>query len=310
MNEHETLINQLEKLAQNNQPKSNFVDSLEAQLRATHLELQPEKISIMSRVFKSSERKKEKRKRRPVSPMRWLVAMLSIVIVLGFIWSVPPVRYAVSDFFYPPELEFFQVDEAYADVSTYPDDMTLFDFRETEPYIWSYPFYGVETVADAYDLYEDDFLALPEQGGIALSHVSAAFNAVYLVYDVEYENKPTNIRSSISLYQLVKPSGFNTPMTAIGMSHEENVRVRGSRGTYARAIWNLRTSSPEAKLEPFHGIIPPPNTYYRMGRNAHRLAWQDGDIVYILTMSEFLADDVSDIVAIAEQLVPYVPDED
>lgn len=326
MSKHEKFINQLEELAENNQPNNNFVDTLETQLRATHLELQPEKTSMMSRVFKSSGHRKEKRKRKPASPMRWLAATLSLVITVGLFLTIPPLRntaLSVMDVFYPPELNFFQAtNEEF--ISTY----------NTEPPTLGHRYRPMETLKLADEEVVFDFLVLPEQESLEVIHISADHNALLMIYYKKTEKEESiygdeytlpnenqkhclasgipqpicyyadEYLSVVSLYQLELPNGLLAPMTTFATDFkQEIVRVNGSSGAYVQSgVWSLY-------LPLYEGSWQRGSSYYPIG-NAHRLAWQDGDIVYVLTMSEFLADDVSDIIAVAEQLKPYIPDED
>jgi len=295
MNEHESLTKQLEKIAQNSQPDTQFVDSLENELRTAHLEMQSEKggkLIMFKQFFSQSDNKTKKRKRKPAYSMRWLAAILALVLIGGLFLTVPPLRntaVSVMDSFYPPEIKFF-----------YPTYDETFGAEKTEPFR-GIRFYKTETLEQASAIYRQDILVLPEQEGVAISQVSANPEGLILTYHIGSSHElGSGYPSVISLYQLYLPDGLPIPMAAPAQDFNQKiVRVNGVPAAYLQSgIWNLYMPS-------FWSTgLQNSSSYISIG-NAHRLAWQDGDIVYVLTMTEYLADSVDDVVAVAESLVPY-----
>lgn len=202
MNEH-NLLDQLTSLHEHNQPDADFVNRLEAEIRATH----PQPQQNGWRAY------------------RKLAALFVAGVLVTALIGLPPLRTLAEDI-----LNFFRPRQS--------DVVAMYD---TEPPMAPYDYRPMASLEDAEARVEFDFLVLPQESGFTLDQIYADHDAILLIYRTD-QPELDDIPPIIALRQLNTPANLLPPMIVPSSnSSSEVTTVRGQAASYAVAHWSLQT---------------------------------------------------------------------
>jgi hypothetical protein len=198
---------------------------------------------------------------------RLAVVAASLLIVVGLFITVPPLRSFAQDI-----MNYF-VPGVYTQPSE--EDMAIAS-SGSRP---------VETVADAEAIAGFHVREWPEEG-----YQIAAINASKTLVGMLYESVPATRPSRIvSLEQSIAGVYGDTEPVGDG-AHVETVTVNGVEGEYVQGMWTGEVTD---------GIAGPTVWNHDTYR---QLRWQEGNIIYRVSISTEIADTPAEVVALAESL--------
>ena len=221
-------------------------------------------------------------RKNPFRVYRRLIAAGIAVTLLAFMFTAIPTFRVFAE----EVLNFFK-----------PAETNVVGMYDTEPPMYLYDYRPMLSLERADEVAAFPFLVLLDTPTTGLVHLFADQEAILLAYQTG-PAAVDQIPPMIAIRQLHTPTERLRPMIVPGMnSTYEEVTIRGTQAVYAKAGWSLQM--------PYYSDGRVGTRYQSLGHQAHRLAWWEGDVAVVLTVSETLTDDMADVIAIAESLLLY-----